>query len=103
MLTQHYKLTATKEHFQEAMSGQFVHISDDSDEIIGFIDFISDNEMAIMLFKPTEIPDNISAINISEECDYMTRLQEIFVENPVMRNYWMEIQQYAEWEQNESI
>ena len=90
MLTQHYKLKATPEHIENALPGQFVFESNDDNTVIGFIDFVSDCEIAIMLFGPKEISDDIGAINIAEECDFYSRLTEIFDENPDMGEMWRE-------------
>lgn len=88
MLTQHYKLKATVEHITNAIPGCFVFGSDESEEIVGFVDFVSDSHIAIMLFKPTEIEDDMNAISISESCDFTTRLDEILEDNPYMLERW---------------
>ena len=86
MRTQHYKLKRTNSDFIEV--GQFVHRNNEDEEVIGFIDSANSDEVIIMLFEPTHIPDEIHAININEECDYITRLAEIFKENSTMKKYW---------------
>lgn len=88
MLTQHYKLPVSLEHIQKACPGQFIFPSDESDEIIGFIDFVSDASLCIMLFEPGEISDEVGATSIADECDYQTRLAEIISEDPEIREMW---------------
>lgn len=88
MRTQHYKLPATPEHFiHHAKPGQFVFHTNDSSEVSGFIDFVSDNEIAVMLFEPTDI-DLPNATSISEQCDWLPRLEEIFEADHEIREMW---------------
>ena len=87
MRTQHYKVPAKAIHLEQGAPGQFV-FGEEGDEIIGFIDFVSDCEVAIMLFVPMDVPDDIGAVCIAEECDYMARLREIFDEYPEIADMW---------------
>ena len=91
MLTQHYKFPVTLEHIKEAKPGQFVFESNDSDKIIGFVDFVSDTHIAFMLFDPTEISYK-DAINISDNVDWEARLKEIITEDPEIAEIWEEIE-----------
>jgi len=87
LLTQHYKLPATLEHIKEARPGQFVYSSNDDDEVIGFVDFVSDCDIAIMLFEPTDISVQ-GATHISQSCDTISRLIEIFNQDQEIREMW---------------
>jgi len=87
MITQHYKLKANLDHLVNARPGQFVFENDESDDVIGFIDFVSDKEIAIMLFEPKVI-DVPEAINISSQADWLHRLQEILNEDADIRELW---------------
>ena len=89
MKTQHYKGKATTEHHLYAKPGQFVFKNNDSDEIIGFIDFVSDKEISMMLFEPDDLPEG--STSISETCDWLKRLKEIFEEDPEMEEYWKDM------------
>ena len=91
MLTQHYKLPATLEHIQNARPGGFVHAQDGDEPVIGFIDFVSDVSICIMLFEPTDLPlEKWDATNIAAECDFKTRLSEILRDDPEAREMWLE-------------
>lgn len=87
MITQHYKFPVTIEHIREARPGQFVYESNDSDDIIGFVDFVSDSHIAIILFEPKEISYE-GAVNISDNIDWEDRLQEIIDEDPEIGELW---------------
>jgi len=83
-------MKATTEHLELAKPGQFVFANNESEEAIGFIDFVSDCEICIMLFDPTETL-NEDQIHISEECDWPARLKEIVDGDPEIRDMWMEV------------
>ena len=87
MLTQHYKVKAIPEIIAHAKPGHFVFEDNESDEPIGFIDFVSDHEMGIMLFETTE-KNGFDFINISALVDWETRLQEIIDADPEMKEQW---------------
>jgi hypothetical protein len=90
MITQHYKIPATTEHIDHARPGCFVFTDDDSEVVSGFIDFVSDCEMAIMLFEPEDV--NVPGmVNISETCDWSIRLREIVTQDYEMANQWYAI------------
>lgn len=63
--------------------------SDVSSDVIGFIDFISDAHVCIMLFEPTEINAN-GAIQISETCDWEPRMREIMEEDLNIARMWLD-------------
>ena len=84
--TQHYKLKATEDHIKNAHPGGLVFENNDSDEIIGFIDFVSDCEISVMLFEPMELKDFM--IQIAETCDFEPRLLEIFEEDKDIARAW---------------
>ena len=88
MRTQHYKLPISPEQVQKAMPGQWIMGEDD--EIIGFIDFVSDAHVGIMLFFPVEFHPNSPPIHIAETCDWQTRLGEIMRDDPQMEQFWRE-------------
>ena len=90
MITQHYKLKATTDHIREGRPGQFVFDHNESDKVIGFIDFVSDESICIMLFEPTDLPDSIGATSISESCDWRHRLTDILAEDREVREMWEE-------------
>ena len=89
MKTQHFKIKATADHIKNAHFGDFLFAGNSSDEIIGFIDFVSDCEMSFMLFEPIEKEDYM--INIAEVCDYETRLDEIFKEDEQVAREWAKL------------
>ncbi len=89
MQTQHYKIKATQEHIENAHPGGFVYENDESDQIIGFIDFVSDCEMSFMMFDPIEKEDYM--IQIAETCDYEARLDEIFKEDDLVAQEWAKL------------
>lgn len=86
MIGQHYKMPASAEHLAKARPGQYVFLDMVDNEIRGFIDFVSDSEVAVMLFEPTDLPDHVTLI--SETCDWEARLEEILVEDPQMAVLW---------------
>ena len=88
MIAQHYKLQVYR---KDAKAGQLVYEDNNSNSVIGFVDFISDCELAIMLFEPTEFPDDWDGILIDEECDYFTRLAEIMDQDPEIKDMWLEL------------
>jgi len=89
MKTQHYKIKATADHIQNAYPGALVFANNESTDIIGFIDFVSDCEMSFMLFGPIEKEDYM--INIAEVCDYEPRLSEIFKEDKFVAQEWAKL------------
>ena len=92
MITQHYKIKATLEHIQEARPGQFVYQSDESDSVVGFVDFVSDCELSIMLFEPTDLDlEELNAVQISETCDYFPRLKDIFAADAQILDMWLSL------------
>ena len=87
MITQHYKLPITPDMIEHAEAGQQVYEDEKIDQVVGFIDFVSDSYLVVMLFQPDDI--NIEgAINIQASCDVAPRLNEIFKENPSIRKLW---------------
>ena len=90
MKTQHYKMKASTENLELAKSGQIVFANNESDDIVGFIDFVSDCEICIMLFDPT---DSITEdqIHIAETCDWVSRLKEIMADDPYMEDMWVQL------------
>lgn len=88
MITQNYKLPRLPEH-TEAKPGHFVFDSY-TDDIIGFVDFVSDTHFAIMLFKPMDL-DYPKMESIQERCDPVARLRQIFNEDPLVVNLWIAI------------
>lgn len=78
---------------EHAKPGQFVHRDNESDMVIGFIDYVSDTHMALMLFEPKEIDlnDYPDVIPISSSCDWLTRIREIFQEDPEIASIWSDI------------
>lgn len=88
MITQHYKLKASLDNLENARPGNFVFGSNDTDCVIGFIDFVSDTDVAIMLFEPMEITYDIGAINIAESCDCSARLREILEDDHEIATMW---------------
>ena len=85
--TQHYKVKAIPEIIKHAVPGHFVFENDTSDTPIGFIDFVSDCELGIMLFETAD-KSGFEFINISALADWETRLQEIIDNDPEMRVLW---------------
>ena len=86
---QHYKMKANPDHMENARSGQFLFEDDDSTDACGFVDFLSDCEIAFMFFEPVDVPEG--AIVIQEECSWLDRLKEILDEDPEMEKLWMGI------------
>ena len=92
MVTQYYKVKATLEHLQLAKPGQFVYKNNECDEIVGFIDFVSDCEIAILLFQPTEMDlEEMGAVNIAEEWEIIPRLKTILDQDPEIREDWKKL------------
>lgn len=87
MITQHYKLPASLDNIRNGKPGQFVYESNDSDNIIGFVDFVSDSHIAFILFEPKEISYE-GAVNISDNVDWEYRLQEIIDEDQEIGELW---------------
>lgn len=87
MKTQHYKVKATGDNIKNGKPGCFVFGDDDSDTVKGFVDFVSDSEMAIMLFEPEELA-GFDFIHIAEAVDWQARIQEIVNEDDEMYNMW---------------
>lgn len=90
MLAQHYKIPASTEHLTKAKPGQVI-LNEDSDDIIGFIDFVSDCEVAMMLFQPMEIEVHPNITIIAEECDAKSRFREIVKDDVEIAELWEEI------------
>lgn len=90
MWTQHYKVKAIPEIIKNAKPGHFVFEDDVSDEPIGFIDFVSDCEMGIMLFETAD-KMGFEFKNISAVVDWETRLQEIIDADPEMKEVWDQV------------
>lgn len=87
MITQHYKIKTTLEHIQEAKPGHFVYQDNNSNEIIGFVDFVSDHDLSIILFEQADV-DIDGVTNISDKCDYEPRLREILSEDKEIADMW---------------
>jgi hypothetical protein len=87
MITQHYKVKAIPAILENAKPGHFVYEDNDADIPKGFIDFVSDCEMAIMLFEPEELRGFEYKV-IAPLCDWETRLQEIIDNDPEMKEVW---------------
>lgn len=85
---QHYKVPANRRHREHAKPGQHIFMDDDQTEPVGFIDFVSDCELAIMLFQPAFFNDDAPVTVIQEECDWEPRLREILDEDPEMWKLW---------------
>lgn len=87
MKTQHYKMKASTENLEFAKPGQFVFANNESEDLVGFIDFVSDCEICIILFEPTDdlVEDKI---HIAETCDWVSRLKEIMADDPDMEDMW---------------
>ena len=90
---QHYKMKATAEHLSDAKPGQFV-MDREGEAVIGFIDYVSDCEVAAILFDPqylfvdeTDLPEGFQVI-AEDGVDWRTRLNEILEENPAMWELW---------------
>lgn len=88
---QHYRIKATTEHLTEAKPGQFV-MDESSEQVLGFIDYVSDTHMAVMFFDPQWIPDDEILPEgfeiLADEVDWETRLEEILIEDPSMNELW---------------
>lgn len=73
-----------------AKPAQFVFENNDSNEIIGFIFSVSEDDyITIALFEPKELPD--AAIILEEEItedELTTLLAMALADNPSMRKYW---------------
>lgn len=79
-------MPASREHLAKAKPGHYIFADHEDMEVRGFIDFVSDCEVAIMLFKPEDVPDYVTVI--AEACDWEARLREILVEHPEMAELW---------------
>lgn len=86
-MIQHYKIKASVENIKLAHPGMFVY-DDYSGDTIGFVDFVSDTEMAIMLFEPTEL-SGFKYTKIADTADWETRLNQIFDEFPDVKSVWL--------------
>lgn len=89
MKTQHYKIKGSAENFSRGKSGQFVFQSNQDSEIIGFVDFVSDCDVFIMLFEPMELQDFMT--NIQSECEYLPRLTEIMKADSEIAQQWADV------------
>ena len=91
MITQHYKMPATPDMFEHASSGQLVYVDENMEIVGGFIDFISDSHLCVMLFEPKEIPYP-NVINIQTVYEDNTiiyaRLKEIMDNDPEIAEMW---------------
>jgi len=96
MLTQHYKFQATPNHISQAKPGQFIFSEDGEDAIVGFIDFVSDCEVAVMLFTPRDLQNEPRATHISETCDFATRLEEIMDNDKEVADMWASLVELCE-------
>ena len=78
---QYYKIKATLDHIQNGQSGCPVYEDDDDDELVGFIDFISDDSMYIYLFSPGPLDFDCVVLNeqVAPEV-WQARLMEIVKE-----------------------
>jgi hypothetical protein len=90
MITQHYKVKATKDNIENGRPGCFVFEDNDADVPKGFIDFVSDCEMAIMLFEPEELK-GFEYTHIASLVDWETRLQEIIDNDSEMKEVWDQV------------
>jgi hypothetical protein len=87
MITQYYKIKATQENIEHGYPGCFV-LDDSDDKIVGFVDFVSDCEMAIVLFEPMDI--NVPGmVNISSTYDWEKRLVDILDNDIDMALQWL--------------
>lgn len=92
MKAQYYKVKATSEHRQQAKSGTPVFLDNDSDDITGFVDFVSDVSMCIYLFEPGEVEFECEVL--SAEVDpkvWQDRLNEIVMEDDEMHAFWSQV------------
>ena len=89
MLTQHYKIKASAENMREGRPGTPV-FDDETDDVIGFVDFISDIDMCIMLFSPTDY-EEFKFVNLAEKLEdsvWQDRLNEIVQADDEMHDFW---------------
>jgi len=100
MYTQHYKLKARMVHLVKAAPGQIVY-DESGTRIVGFIDFVSDSDLSIMLFEPILTPMNENFTHISDTCDWETRLQEIMADDFDMNEMWNAIMTPTDEDEND--
>jgi len=90
MITQHYKVKASPDVLKNGRPGQLVFEDDEAEIPKGFIDFVSDCEMAIMLFEAEDLK-GFKFKSISKSVDWEKRLQEIIDEDPEMKEVWDQV------------
>lgn len=87
-------MPATPDMFKHAKSGQLVYVDDDMELVGGFIDFISDSHLCIMLFEPKEVPypDVINIQTVYEDQTFAyKRLKDIMDDDIEIHELWTEI------------
>jgi hypothetical protein len=89
---QYYKVKATVEHIQNARPGCPVFEDDEDDDIIGFIDFVSDASLYIWLFDSSDLEFDCDVIYEAVPATmWQARLHEIVEEDDEIYAFWLSV------------
>lgn len=104
MLLQQYKLKFDDGRVQLARIGQLVYPNNDSEEVIGFISSIDNNEVVITLFDQRDIPlDEFGGVLVTEKMTEAELDAQLYTTvkaaDPKIRKMWLDIAEEAEIEQ----
>jgi hypothetical protein len=89
---QYYKVKVTTDHITSARPGSPVFEDDISDDLIGFIDFVSDESLHIYLFEPMVLDFECTVIHRQvPESTWQDRLHEIVEADDDLYMFWSNV------------
>lgn len=92
MKVQVYKLPSSVENMLIAKPAQFVFANNESNMVIGFIAGVDAQFLSICLFEPIDISElPRDAMPIHSQVDASEMLNLAFIQNPAMRQEWLDV------------